>query len=130
MIYIGIYYVIVTIIILNLIIRKKQMDKEVLGLLIIKLLIFPVYIPVIVIPILIVNSLYGNNSGVFSLIIAFLVMIVGYYVAEGILYGNWIVPLQSVFANTLQCIVGTSIAIPISAALRTGFKIRHIKTEI
>ena len=74
MIYIGIYYVIVTIIILNLIIRKKQMDKEVLGLLIIKLLIFPVYIPVIVIPILIVNSLYGNNSGVFSLIIAFLVM--------------------------------------------------------
>lgn len=73
------------------------------------------------------QSIINNAMG---LIIAFLVMIVGYYVAEGILYGNWIVPLQSVFANSLQCVVGTAIAIPISAALRTGFKIRHIKTEI
>ena len=73
------------------------------------------------------QSIINNSIG---LIIAFIVMIVGYYVAEGILYGNWIIPLQSVPANTLQCIVGSAIAIPISTALRAGFKIRNIKSEI
>lgn len=73
------------------------------------------------------QSIINNSIG---LIIAFIVMIVGYYVAEGLLYGNWIVPFQSVFANALQCIVGTLIAVPISTALRAGFKIRHIKTKI
>ncbi len=69
-----------------------------------------------------------NNS--IGLTISFIVMITGYYISEGILYGNWIVPLQSVFANSLQCAVGTLIAIPISTALRAGFRARHIKTEL
>lgn len=69
-----------------------------------------------------------NNA--IGLLIAFIVMIIGYYVAEGILYSNWIVPLQSVLANTLQCIVGSAIAIPISTALKAGFKMRNIKSEI
>ena len=57
-------------------------------------------------------------------------MILGYYITEGILYGNWIVPLQSIWGNTMQCIVGTVIAVPVSVALKAGFKVRHIKTEI
>lgn len=73
------------------------------------------------------QSIINNSIG---LIIAFVVLISGYYIAEGFLYGNWIVPLQSVFANVLQWGVGTAIAVPISVALKTGFKIRHIKTEI
>lgn len=69
-----------------------------------------------------------NNS--IGLIIAFLVMIAGYYIAEVILYGNWILPLQSVFANSLQWIVGTVLSVPLSATLKAGFKMRHIKTEL
>lgn len=69
-----------------------------------------------------------NNS--IGLVIAFVVLIVGYYIAEWIIYGNYLIPLQSVFANVLQWVVGTVIAVPISAALKSSFKIRHIKTEI
>lgn len=73
------------------------------------------------------QSIINNSIG---LVIAFVVLIGGYYIAEGILYGNWIAPLQSVFANVLQWVVGTVIAVPLSATLRAGFKMRHIKTEI
>lgn len=69
-----------------------------------------------------------NNT--FGLVISFIIMIIGYYIAEGIIYGNWIVPIQSVFANILQCIIGSILAVPVSVALRAGFRIRHIKTEI
>ena len=65
-----------------------------------------------------------------GLIIAFVIMILGYYISEVIIYGNWIAPIQSVFANTLQCIVGFIGSIPISISLRSAFKMRHIKTEI
>lgn len=73
------------------------------------------------------ENIFNTSMG---LIVAFVVMIVGYYISEGLLYGNWIVPLQSIFANVLQCVVGTVIAVPVSEALKAGFKMRHIKTEI
>lgn len=69
-----------------------------------------------------------NNS--LGLLIAFIIMISGYYIAEGILFNNWIIPLQSVFANTLQCVVGTAISLPISLSLKAGFKVRNINTKI
>lgn len=73
------------------------------------------------------QSIFYTGIG---LALAFITMILGYYITEGILYGNWIVPLQSIWGNTMQCIVGTVIAVPVSVALKAGFKVRHIKTEI
>ena len=72
-----------------------------------------------------------SNLAVIFIVIALpLLLILGYYISEVIIYGNWIAPIQSVFANTLQCIVGFIGSIPISISLRSAFKMRHIKTEI
>lgn len=64
-----------------------------------------------------------------GLIIATIIMIVGYYIAEGIIYGNWIVPIQSIWGNSMQCIVGTAISIPLTAALKAGFKSRNFSVQ-
>ena len=40
-------------------------------------------------------------------------MIGGYYICEGILFGNWIVPLASIPGNIVQIVVGIAIAIPV-----------------
>ncbi|MDD5987169.1 MAG: ECF transporter S component [Eubacteriales bacterium] len=45
------------------------------------------------------------------------VMCAGYYVAEGFMYGNWLVPLASVPMNILQFVVGIVIASLLAAAL-------------
>lgn len=45
------------------------------------------------------------------------VMCAGYYLAEGIMYGNWVTPLLSVPMNILQFAVGMVIASLIAAAL-------------
>lgn len=64
---------------------------------------------------------------ILALILSTIIMIVGYYIAEVVLYHNMITPLESVFANLMQCVVGTIGAIPLSAALKAGFKARGIK---
>lgn len=45
-------------------------------------------------------SEHANN--ILSVILAIIIKIVGYYFAEVILYGNWIVPLGSIPGNVLQ----------------------------
>lgn len=57
-----------------------------------------------------------------GILIATVIMIVGYYVAEVILYGNIYVPLQSVFANFMQCVVGTVLGLPLSISLKSTLK--------
>ena len=44
-------------------------------------------------------------------------MVAGYYVAEGFMYGNWIVPLSGVGMNCIQFAVGGVIAFAVSHAL-------------
>ncbi|MFZ5944611.1 MAG: ECF transporter S component [Bacillota bacterium] len=41
-------------------------------------------------------------------------MIFGYYLTEGILYGNWIAPVTSIPGNITQLILGVVIGLPIS----------------
>ncbi|WP_138205481.1 ECF transporter S component [Haloimpatiens lingqiaonensis] len=53
-----------------------------------------------------------------GIILASIWMIVGYYVAEGILYGNWIAPATSIPGNITQLIIGAIIGIPLAAALK------------
>ncbi len=45
-------------------------------------------------------------------------MLIGYYVTEVILYGNFIVPLTSIPGNLMQVLIGLIIALPISKVLK------------
>lgn len=55
---------------------------------------------------------------ILAVTLALIIKIAGYYVAEGILYGNWIVPLTSIPGNVIQVVVGGVIAFPVVIALR------------
>lgn len=76
------------------------------------------------------NNVKGFAYTIVGIVVASLVMIAGYYVTEAILYGNWLLPVESIMGNIMQCIVGSVIALPISVALQLGFKSRKINTEI
>ena len=54
---------------------------------------------------------------VIGMTLAGLWMVVGYYIASGIIYGNWVAPLLSVPWNIGQFAVGMAIALAISEAL-------------
>ncbi len=45
--------------------------------------------------------------------LALVIKIIGYYFAEGIIYGNWIAPVTSIPGNIVQIVVGAVIALPI-----------------
>jgi len=53
-----------------------------------------------------------------GIVAASVVMIGGYYVTEGILYGNWIAPMTSIPGNVIQLIIGTAIGLPLAEALK------------
>lgn len=65
-----------------------------------------------------------------SILIATVIMIVGYYIAEVILYGNIYAPLQSVYGNLMQCVVGTVLGLPLSISLKAALKSRKIMTNM
>lgn len=44
-------------------------------------------------------------------------MLVGYYLTEVILYGNWITPFTSIYGNVIQLAIGAIIGIPAAMAL-------------
>ncbi len=54
------------------------------------------------------NDRKGNHFGMnlFALLLSSVWMIGGYYVAEGILYGNWISPMTSIPGNITQLVFG------------------------
>lgn len=58
--------------------------------------------------------LFGEILG---MVMAGAFMVAGYYVAEGILYGNWIAPILGIPWNIGQFVVGMVIAAAIAAAL-------------
>lgn len=53
-----------------------------------------------------------------GIVLSSLVMIGGYYVTEGILYGNWIAPMTSIPGNIIQLIIGAVIGLPLAEALK------------
>ncbi len=53
-----------------------------------------------------------------AMIAALVIKIVGYYVAEVILYGNFLVPLGSIPGNVLQISVAIVIVLPIATRLK------------
>lgn len=65
-----------------------------------------------------------------GIIISTFIMIVGYYITEVILVGNYVAAFKTIWGNFMQCVVGTILGLPLAASLRIGFKTRNIKTQI
>jgi uncharacterized membrane protein len=62
-----------------------------------------------------------GNSFLFNLIGVTLSgawMIAGYYVTEGILYGNWVSPVASIPGNVTQIVIGLILGLPIAKILK------------
>lgn len=55
---------------------------------------------------------------ILALMAAGLIKVVGYYGAEGIIYGNWVAPLTSIPGNLVQIGVAAVIALPLAKRLR------------
>jgi uncharacterized membrane protein len=69
-------------------------------------------------------------SSFLGIVIASVIMIAGYYIAEVILFGNLYAPLESVGPNFMQCVVGTVIGLPLAVSLKLGFKARKVSFEL
>ena len=63
---------------------------------------------------------HGNSFtfNVLATICSIPVMLVVYYICEGILFSNWLVPLASIPGNLVQNVVGICVAIPLCAFLK------------
>jgi uncharacterized membrane protein len=92
-------------------------EKELMNLINnvqLKLLIMCIVLPIIVIIILLISSKFKKSNLSITNIIGFIVagsfMVVGYYLTEYILYGNYIIPIFSIPLNIIQFIVGIIIA--------------------
>lgn len=66
----------------------------------------------------------GENitQNVIGILLSSVWMIGGYYVTEGILYGNWIAPVTSIPGNIAQLVVGLVLGVPLAAMLKRVFK--------
>ncbi len=54
------------------------------------------------------NNKIINKRNVFALFLSLIITVVIYYIAEALIYGNWITPALSIFGNVVQ-IVGSGI---------------------
>jgi len=70
-----------------------------------------------------VKGFIFNITGICA---ATIIMIVGYYIAEIILYGNIYAPMLSVWPNFMQCVVGTVLGLPLATSLKAAFKRRKV----
>ena len=66
---------------------------------------------------------------VLALLSACLIKVIGYYGAEGIIYGNWLAPMLSVPGNLMQIGVAAVIVLPVVAKLRKSVFFLAKKTK-
>lgn len=59
---------------------------------------------------------------ILGMALALIIKVAGYYIAEIILYGNWLAPATSIPGNIIQVVVGGIIAFPLIEALRKIIK--------
>ena len=60
----------------------------------------------------------GFGWKVVAILVACVIKIAGYYIAEGIIYGNWITPVSSIPGNLLQVGVAAVVVLIISGQLQ------------
>lgn len=65
------------------------------------------------------NGAGGKNMllNTAALFIGAVWMILGYYGAEGVMYGNWLAPATSIPGNLIQLVIGAVVALPLSKML-------------
>ena len=64
----------------------------------------------------------GFRWNVLAIAVACVIKIVGYYIAEGIIYGNWVAPALSIPGNLVQIGVAAVIVLPIVEIVRKAVK--------
>lgn len=62
-----------------------------------------------------VKPIIANTVAMFA---ALLIKIIGYYLAEVILYGNWIMPFGSIPGNVMQVVAAAVVVLPIAESLK------------
>lgn len=60
----------------------------------------------------------GMGWNTLAIALACVVKVVGYYIAEGIIYGNWVAPVMSIPGNLIQVITAAVLVIPIAGQLK------------
>lgn len=55
---------------------------------------------------------------VIAILAALVIKIVGYYIAEGIIYGNWVAPAASIPGNIVQILTAAVIVLPLAKPLK------------
>lgn len=53
---------------------------------------------------------------------ACVIKVIGYYIAEGLIYGNWIVPVASIPGNLVQIAVAALIVLPVAGRLKKALR--------
>lgn len=61
----------------------------------------------------------GTGWYIAAILVACGIKIVGYYIAECIIYGNWLAPISSIPGNVLQIVLAAVIVLPIVKRLDT-----------
>lgn len=73
-----------------------------------------------------VGAITENHHGfwwnVAAVLAACAVKVAGYYLAEGIIYGNWITPVLSIPGNLVQIAVAAVLVLPIVEAVRKAVR--------
>lgn len=64
------------------------------------------------------NQRKDFTSYILAVLAALTIKIVGYYIAEGIIYGNWIAPATSIYGNVVQILTAAVITFPALKALK------------
>ena len=57
-----------------------------------------------------------------GLFLSSLIMVVGYYLTEAVLYSNIYIPIESLFGNIMQCVIGIVGALPLSIIIKSAMK--------
>lgn len=67
------------------------------------------------------------SRNLFALLLGLPILLGGYYIAEAILYGNWIAPVQSLSGNLAQWLIGAAGSLPLSKVLGTIPALRRMR---
>lgn len=65
---------------------------------------------------------HGFGWNVLAIAAACVIKIAGYYIAEGIIYGNWIAPMLSIPGNLVQIGVAAVLVLPIAEVVRRAIQ--------
>ena len=60
----------------------------------------------------------GKGRLILAVFVAAIIKVVGYYIAEIILYGNFVAPVTSIPGNLVQIFVASLIAVPVILVLQ------------